>query len=225
MIADVLLVMAALMVATVGQWIFFDQTAPFFQAFSPKLKGEWLSRINATVMDSLLVGFGFLEGHTSHWGFATVVGYFIFDAVHMLLYDATYLTGISHHIVSMTLVGLEKLAMTAEQAASTTTAGSILLSTSPLLNLTWLLHKSGNSTQPYFKYVAALMAIYYGVVRLVVFPWFMATKMDRVTAAVFLPLFGLSIYWFYQIAQMGQKYFMKGTTAEEALNSAQSHEA
>jgi hypothetical protein len=99
------------------------------------------------------------------------------------------------------------------------------MSVSPLLNVTWLLHKSGNSTHPLFKYIAALMAVSYGIIRLGVFPWFMATKMDKVTAAVFLPLLGLSIYWFYQIAQMGRKYFMKGTSAEDALNSSQSHEA
>ena len=225
MIAEVLLVIAALMVATVGQWIFFDQTSPFFQAFSTKLKSEWICRINATIVDALLVGFGFLQGHTSHWGLATVLGYFLFDVIHMFLYDPTYLTGLSHHVISMTVVGLGKLAMTDEQAASATTAAAILMSVSPLLNVTWLLHKSGTSTHPLFKYIAALMAVSYGIIRLGVFPWFMATKMDKVTAAVFLPLLGLSIYWFYQIAQMGRKYFMKGTSAEDALNSSQSHEA
>jgi hypothetical protein len=225
MIAEVLLVIAALMVASVGQWIFFDQTSPFFQKFTTKLKTEWVNRINATVVDSLLVGFALLEGHTSHWGLATVLGYFLFDVIHMFLYDATYLTGISHHVISITVVGLGKLAMTADQAASATTAAAILMSVSPLLNFTWLLHKSGNSAHPYFKYIAALMAVSYGVIRLGIFPWFMATKMDRVTAAVFLPLLGLSVYWFYQIAKMGQKYFMKGTSAEDALNSGQSHEA
>jgi hypothetical protein len=225
MIAEVLLVIATLMVASVGQWIVFDQTSPFFQSFNTKLKTEWVNRINAMVVDSLLVGFALLEGHTSHWGLATVLGYFLFDVIHMLLYDATYLTGLSHHVISITVVGLGKLAMTAEQAASATTAAAILMSTSPLLNLTWLLHKSGNSTHPMFKYIAALMAVSYGVIRLGILPWFMATKMDRITAAVFLPLLGLSVYWFYQIAKMGQKFFMQGMKAEDALNSAQSPEA
>jgi hypothetical protein len=221
----ILLVVAALMVGSVGQWIAFDQTAPFFKAFSAKMKTEWVNRINATIVDSLLVAFGVLEGHTSEWGLATVIGYFIFDVIHMLLYDPTYLTGISHHVVSMTVVGLGKLVMTAEQAGSATTGAAILMSTSPLLNFTWLLHKSGNSGHPLFKYIAGLMAVSYGVIRLGIFPWFMATKMDRVTAMVFLPLLGMSVYWFYQIAQMGRKYFMKGSSAEDALNSARSSES
>ena len=221
----ILLVVAALMVGSVGQWIVFDQTAPFFNAFSAKMKTEWICRVNAMVVDSLLTGFGVLEGHTSEWGLATVVGYFVFDLIHMLLYDPTYLTGLAHHVVSMSVVGLGKLAMTDEQAGNATTAASILMSTSPLLNLTWLLHKGGYSDQPYFKYIAGLMAVSYGVTRLGVLPWFMATKMDKVTAAVFVPLLALSVYWFYKIAKMGQKFFMKGTSAEDALNSAQSHEA
>ena len=221
----ILLVVAALMVASVGQWIVFDQTTPIFKTFDTKMKTEWVNRVNAMFVDALLTWFGVVEGHTSEWGLATVVGYFIFDLIHMFLYDPTYLTGLAHHVVSMTVVGLGKLAMTDEQAASATTAATFLMSTSPLLNLTWLLHKGGYSDQPYFKYIAGLMILSYGITRLGLLPWFMATKMDKVTAALFLPLLGVSVYWFYKIVKMAQKFFMKGMKAEDALNTEQSHEA
>jgi hypothetical protein len=40
MLAEVLLVMAAMMVAAVGQWILFDQTLPVFQSMNSRIKHE-----------------------------------------------------------------------------------------------------------------------------------------------------------------------------------------
>jgi hypothetical protein len=222
MIADVLLVMAALMVATVGQWIFFDQTAPFFKAFDYHTKHEWVGRIAGAIAQLGIILCWFLEGGTSVWGQSLLIGYTLHDILHMLVYE-TDITSYIHHIVSATVFGLLKLTMTPEQTESTALATVILESTSPVLSVTWLLKNAGFSGHPLFKYMSGFAAAFFGIMRCGVFPWAMAKKMDRTTALVLIPFLVLNIYWFWKIIKMVKKVLE--TKAEPASSSEQSHES
>lgn len=222
MLAEVLLVMAALMLAEVGQWIVFDQTAPFFRAFDVRTKHEWLNRITATVATSLIVLFALLSGGTTTWGAAGAIAYFLHDVGHMLMYETDWSMYI-HHVFALTVTGLMRIAMTPIQAEGVAIATAVLESTSPVTNLSWLFNKAGYRTHPAFKYLAGFMVVFFGVMRCGVFPWVMLKKMDKVTAAVFSPLLGLNVYWFYKLIKMAMKFARTGEVV--ASSSEQSHEA
>lgn len=222
MLAEVLLVMATLMVAAVGQWIGFDQTAPFFQAFDWHTKHEWVGRIAGSIAQIGIIVCWILEGATSTWGQSLLIGYTLHDMLHMLVYEND-ITSYIHHIVSATVFGLLKLTMTPEQTESTALAAVILESTSPVLSLTWLLKQGGYSSHPAFKYISGFAAAFFGIMRCGVFPWAMAKKMDRTTALVLIPFLALNVYWFWKILKMIKKILE--TKAEPASSSEQSHEA
>jgi hypothetical protein len=204
MVVEVLLVMAGLMLATVGQWIAFDQTAPFFQAFSTHTKHEWVSRITSGIVQLLLIGFATIQGRTSLWGSSLILGYFLHDTGHMLTYE-TDITSYIHHIVATTVFGLTKLAMTPAQADLSTSVMALLESTSPVLHVTWLLKQAGYGGVPWFKWIAGFAAVFFGFMRIGVFSWVIATKMDRVSTVVFAPLLGLNVYWFWKIVTMARR--------------------
>lgn len=214
--------MAVLMVASVGQWISLDQTAPFFQAFDTRTKHEWLNRTTATVATTLMVIFAILVGHTSTWGTAGAIAYFLHDIGHMLMYETDWSMYI-HHVFSLTVTGLMRIAMTPLQAENVALAVATLESTGPVTNLSWLLNKAGFRSHPAFKYYAAFMVVFFGLMRCGVFPWIMAKKMDKVTAAVFSPLLGLNVYWFYKLIKMAIKFARTGEAPGES--TSQSHES
>ena len=220
MFAEVLLLMAALMLATVGQWITLDQHVSFFHSFDPHTKHEWIGRINGSIVQILVIGYALIQGRTSHWGACLLLAYLLHDTGHMLVYERD-ITSYLHHVVSTTVFGLTKLVMTPDQADSTTIAMAILESTSPVLSATWLLKQAGYSDQPFFKYVAGFAAIFFGVMRCGVFPWMM-TKMDKSSKLIFAPLLALNIYWFWKIIKMMLKVLAK--KEETASSSEQSHE-
>jgi hypothetical protein len=219
---ETLLVMAGLMLFTIGQWIFIDQTAPFFRDLEGHTQHEWVGRITCAVAQLGIIGFYLAEGATSQWAAALVLAYILHDTVHMAIYErdiATYL----HHIVAATILGLMKLTMTSAQVESMALAGAILESTSPVLHATWVAKQAGYGSHPVFKAGAGFAALFFGIVRCGVFPWVMATKMDRVTALVAAPLMVLNVYWFWKILKMLKKALE--TKAEDASNTEQSHEA
>lgn len=218
MLPEVLLIMAGLMLATVGQWMVFDQTAPFFQAFDTHTKHEWVGRINATVVQSMLVVFALSYTKLSHWGWPLLLAYLLHDTGHMLIYERD-LTAYLHHVVTTTVFGLTKLVMTEEQIDSTVRAFTVVESTSPVLHSSWLLRQAGYSNHPWFKYVAGFTAVFFGVMRCGVFPWTM-TKMDTSGKLIFAPLLALNLYWFYKIVKIAMKIITKKD--EPALNTSQS---
>lgn len=222
MLAEVLLVMAALMLATVGQWMTMDHCAPFFQSFSSHKKHEWVGRVTASVVDILLVGFGALHGASSKWGMALLLGYLLHDIGHMLIYE-TDVSSYIHHIMTTTILGLAKIAMTPEQVETSALATCILESTSPVLHSTWLLKQAGYSDQSFFKYLAVFSVAFFGIMRIGVFPWVMMKKMDNVTASVFAPIFVLSLYWFYKLIKMGVKLLRN--EEDSSWSTEQSREA
>jgi hypothetical protein len=204
MIAEILVVMAALMVAAVGQWIGFDQTAPFFQAFDWQTKHEWINRTTASVVTSLIVGLAVLQGSASRWGMALTTAYFLHDLGHTLLYDSD-IANYVHHVVSLAITLLMKFVMTPEQAETVTTAAAILESTNPFVNLSWLLKRAGYNDRPWFKYAAGGMVAVFGIMRVVIFPWFLATKMDRGLMMLFAPIAALNVFWFWKILRLVEK--------------------
>jgi hypothetical protein len=222
MLAEVLLVMASLMVAAVGQWIAFDQTAPFFQAFDSHTKHEWVARIAGSIAQIGIMLCWLVEGATSTWGQSLLLGYTLHDILHMIVYEND-ITSYIHHIVSVTVFGLMKLTMTPVQAESTALATVILESTSPILSLTWLLKNAGYSSHPLFKYISGFAAAFFGIMRCGVFPWAMSKKMDRTTAMVLIPFLALNVYWFWKIIKMMKRVLE--TKEETASNSEQSREA
>ena len=219
MLAEVLLLMAALMLATVGQWIALDQYVPFFQSFDPHTKHEWVGRINGSIVQILVIGYALIQGWSSHWGACLLLAYLLHDTGHMLVYERD-ITSYLHHIVSTTVFGLTKLVMTPDQADSTTIAMAILESTSPVLSATWLLKQAGYSDQPFFKYIAGFAAAFFGVMRCGVFPWMM-TKMDKSGKLIFAPLLALNIYWFYKIVKMMMKVMESASKKEDPSSSTE----
>lgn len=202
----VLILLGLLAVSTVAQYIVFDQTAPFFQNFEWHKKNEWISRINAAVVEIAVLVFAGVTGSESYWGLALLLAYFLHDSLHLLVYDhdiANYI----HHIVGIAVALLRKTVMTPEQADNTYLAAVNLESTSPFIHATWLMREAGYKDHPTFKYLAGFTLVFFGFMRVLLFPWLMYAKMDRVTAAVFSPLLGLNVYWFYKILRMAQKAF------------------
>ena len=222
MLAEVLLLMAAMMLITVGQWIGFDQMAPFFREFDFHTKHEWVGRITVGIVQVGIIAFALLDGVTSHWGVALFTAYILHDVGHMLVYEKDVTTYL-HHLVAATVTGLMKLTMTAQQAESIGLAATVLESTGPVLHTTWLLKQAGYSSEPWFKYIAGAAAAFFGVMRCGVFPWVMAKKMDKVTAMVAAPFLVLNVYWFWKIIKMMLKVLER--KEEDASNSEQSREA
>lgn len=203
---ECILCLALLAVSTVAQYMAFDQTAPFFQSFEWHKKNEWISRINAAVVEIGILLFAGISGQTSVWGVALILAYFVHDILHLLVYDHD-ITNYVHHIVGIALVFLRKTVMTPEQSTNTFLAACNLETTSPFIHATWLMREAGYKDHPTFKYLAGFTLVFFGVMRVVVFPWLMYSRMDKVTAAVFSPLLGLNVYWFYKILRMAQKAF------------------
>jgi hypothetical protein len=222
MLTEVLLVMAAMMVAAVGQWILFDQKVPVFQSLDSKIKHEWVGRIIGSASQIGIILFWLFEGVNSIWGQSLVLGHALHDTLHMLAYE-TDVTAYIHHLVLFTVFGLMKLTMTPAQAESAALATVVLESTSPILSLTWLLKQGGLSGHPSFKFVSGFAAGFFGVMRCGVFPWVMAKKMDRVTALVALPFLMLNLYWFWKILKMLKKVLDKKEVSFSSTE--QSHEA
>lgn len=224
MFTEVILLMATLMLATVGQWMFFDEVAPFFRGFDSHTKHEWVGRINGSIVQILIVATALLEGKTSHWGYPLLLAYLLHDTGHMLIYERD-ITSYLHHVVTTTVFGLTRLVMTPEQTDDTIRAMTVLEATSPVLSATWLLKQAGYSDRPFFKYVAGFAAAFFGIMRCGVFPWVM-TKMDRSGKLIFAPLLALNIYWFYKIVKMMLKVLDNASKKEAAASSSeQSHEA
>ena len=113
--------------------------------------------------------------------------------------------------------------MTPAQADISTLVMALLESTSPVLHVTWLLKQAGYSSHPWFKYIAGFAAAFFGIMRIGVFSWVIATKMDRVSTLVFAPLLVLNVYWFWKILKMAAK--IVETKEEPASSTEQSHEA
>jgi hypothetical protein len=204
MLAEVLVLMAGMMLATVGQWIAFEQGLPVFQTLDSHTKHEWVSRITAFVVEIALIGFALIQGRTSHWGACLMLAYLMHDTGHMLTYE-TDVSSYIHHIVSTTVFGLTRLTMTPDQADVTTLAMAMLESTSPLLHVTWVMKQAGYSQHPLFTIIAGVAAAFFGIMRCGVFPWFMATTMDRGTTLIFAPLMALNVYWFAKIVRLMAK--------------------
>ena len=217
-----LLCMAALMVATVGQWVVMDQM-PFFQAFDWKTKHEWIGRCTATIVQTLCVLIIILWKDTTAWGIPLFLGYHLFDTFHMATYErdpASYF----HHVIAVAVTGLKEMVMSAAQIEPAIQATMTLEVSSPPLHISWLLNKAGYGDRPWFKYVAGFAAVFFAIMRLGAFPWLVATKMDTVTAMVSSPFILLNLYWFYKIVRMALRKF-GGTKAKDASNTEQSHEA
>jgi hypothetical protein len=213
MFVEVVLLLAVLTVSTVAQYIGFDQGASFFQAFEWKKKNEWISRINAGVVEVGVLLFALFSGNATVWGVALLFAYFLHDSVHLLLYDHD-ITNYIHHIVGIVLLILRGTVMTPEQSYGTFIAGMNLESTGPFINATWLMRAAGYKDHPTFKYLAGFTLVFFGLMRVLLFPWLMYTRMDKVTAAVFSPLLGLNVYWFYKILRMAQKAFTTNSGGE-----------
>jgi hypothetical protein len=204
MLVQVLVLMAGMMLATVGQWMAFEQGLPVFQTLDSHTKHEWVARITALVVEIALIGFALIQGRTSQWGACLMLAYLMHDTGHSLIYESDVSPYI-HHIVAITVFGLTKLTMTPEQADVTTLALAMLESTSPLLHVTWLMKQAGYSQHPLFTIIAGVTAAFYGIMRCGVFPWFMATTMDRGTTLIFAPLMALNVYWFAKIVRLMAK--------------------
>ena len=97
--------------------------------------------------------------------------------------------------------------MTPEQSYNAFLATMNLESTSPFINATWLMRAAGYAEHPAFKYVAGFTLVFFGLMRVVVFPWLMYSRMDTVTTAVFAPFLVLNVYWFSKLIRMAQKAF------------------
>lgn len=201
------------MLAVVTQWITFDQTAPFFQAFDTRTKHEWINRITASLAEIGIIGFALTHDMSSRWGAALGVAYFLHDTAHMFLYETEFSPYI-HHVVAFAVLMMMKYAMSPEQAAAALTAVVTLESTSPVLHSTWLLNKAGYRSYPFFKYVMGFAAAFFGVMRVGVLPWLMHSRMDLPTAAVFAPILGLNLFWFWKILKMLRKA-MRPSSQEE----------
>ena len=212
MLTEVILVMAAMMVAAVGQWILFDQTLPVFQSLDSRIKHEWVGRIIGSASQIGIILFWLFEGASSNWGQSLILGYTLHDILHMLTYE-TDITAYIHHIVAVTVTGLFKMTMTPEQAESAALATVVLESTSPFLSLTWLMKRGGLDNHPLFTYISGFAALFFGFMRCGVFPWVMMKKMDRVTALVAMPFLILNFYWFWKILKMLKRVLDKKEVA------------
>lgn len=210
---ETLLILGVLMISAVGQWMVYEQTVPFFQAFDTRSKHEWVSRVNACVFTAIIVGFAAIQGSTTVWGKGVAMAYFLHDIGHMLLFE-TDITAYGHHIVAVATTLLMRFMMTPAQADTVATATAVLESTSPFVNTTWLLNKSGHSSHPIFKYVAGFMVLFFGLMRVGVFPWIVWTRMDRASAALFSPLVALNVYWFYKLIRLVQKKLASSAESE-----------
>jgi hypothetical protein len=222
MLAKALLVMATLMVFTVGQWIAVDQTTPFFRDFSWHRKNEWVGRITAGIAQIAMILFGVLDGPASEWMASTLIGFTLHDVIHLLIYETDVVTYL-HHVVTAAGLGLMKMTMTPDQIAMGGLGVIILESTTPLLHVTWLLKQAGHGSHPLFKYFAGMTAALYGIMRLGVLPWVMTKTMDRAMAFVFFPFLLMSVYWFWKIVKM----MLRVLESKEPLasSSEQSHES
>jgi hypothetical protein len=206
MFLEVVLSLALLTVSTVAQYIGFDQLAPFFQAFEWKKKNEWISRINAIVIEVGVLLFAMVSGGSTVWGVGSLLAYFLHDSVHLLLYDHD-ITNYIHHIIGTAVILLRSTVMTPDQASSTFIAALNLESTGPFINATWLMRAAGYKEHPAFKYLAGFTLVFFGLMRVLLFPWLMYNHMDKGTAIMFSPLLVLNVYWFYKIIGMAQKAF------------------
>lgn len=213
---EVLLSLGCLMLFTVGQWIVMDQTAPFFRDFDAKTKHAWIGRVTATVFDTLVILFAAVNGYKTVWGAALLIAYVVHDTFHTLLYDRN-IGNYVHHIVSFALTVLQKTVMNPMQAEATRLAMFTLESTSPFLHASWLMNKAGYGTHPTFKYVAGFSVVFFGVMRLLAFPWVMYSSMDTVTAGVFSPLLGLNVYWFYKLVRLARRVLDKNSGTDLPL--------
>ncbi len=204
MFVEVVLILALLTVTTVAQYITFDQTAPFFRAFDWKTKNDWIGRITGTLCQLGMLVLGFTGGYTHRWLVPLVFAYFLHDAAHCTLYT-TEITNYVHHIVGLAVVALQKTVMTPEQSYGAFLATMNLESTSPFLNASWLMRAAGYAEHPAFKYLAGFTVVFFGIMRVLVFPWLMYSRMDKVSAAVFSPFLALNVYWFYKLVNMARK--------------------
>lgn len=204
MFVEVVLILALLTVTTVAQYIGFDQLAPFFQAFDWKTKHDWIGRITASCCQIAMLLGGLIGEHSSHWLVGLVVAYFLHDALHCTLYDHD-ITNYIHHIVGLAVTVLRETVMTPEQSYNAFLATMNLETTSPFLNATWLMRAAGYGDAPVFKYVAGFTLLFFGLMRVIVFPWLMYSRMDRVTTAVFAPFLALNVYWFSKLIRMAQR--------------------
>lgn len=210
---QVLLLVALLATLNVGQWIVSDQTLPFFRDFDWKKKNDWMSRVTAGLVELVAFVFAGVTGHTSEWGWSLMTAFFLEDTLHLLAYDHSILNYIHHAVVGMAFI-LFRTLMTPEQVKSGYHAFLAVESTGPFLQATWLMREAGLKKHPAFKYLAAFTLVFYGVMRVGVFPWLMHAHMDRGMALLLLPLLGLNVYWFYKLCRMAQKAFATNSGGE-----------
>jgi hypothetical protein len=198
---EVLLSLGCLMIFSVSQWMVLEHTAPFFRDFDTKTKHAWIGRVTATVFETAVILFAAVNGYQTVWGAALLIAYLIHDMGHTILYDPK-LENFVHHIISFVLTILQKTLMSPDQAEATRRAMFTLESTGPVLHISWAMNKAGYANHPAFKYVAGFSVVFFGIMRLLAFPWVMYTSMNTATASVFSPLLGLNVYWFYKLVQL-----------------------
>ena len=206
MFVEVLVILAFLTVLTVAEYIGFDQTTPVFQALDWKKKNDWIGRVTGIIGQIGMFLFAAISGERSHWGVAWVLAYFLHDVAHCMLYDRD-ITNYIHHIIAFIIAVLREVVMTPEQAYGTYLTVLNLESTSPFINATWLMREAGYKDHPAFKYLAGFTVVFFGLMRVLLFPLVMWKTLDAATATMFAPIFGLNCYWFYKIIGMAQRAF------------------
>ena len=203
---QILLWVALLVTANVCQWILSDQTLPFFRGFDWTKKNDWISRVTAGLVELVAFVFAGVSGATSAWGWSLMMAFFLEDTLHLLMYDHSVLNYI-HHAVVGTAFALSRTLMTPKQYTDAYHAFLTIESTGPFLQATWLMREAGFKDHPTFKYLAGFTLLFYGVMRVGVFPWLMSTQMDRGLALMLTPLLGLNVYWFSKLCRLAYKAF------------------
>jgi hypothetical protein len=77
------------------------------------------------------------------------------------------------------------------------------------------MREAGYKDHPAFKYLAGFMVVFFGLMRVLLFPWLMWKHMDPAIATMFFPIFGLNIYWFYKILMLAKKEFAVQSNPEK----------
>ena len=176
-----------------------------FTGLPYKTKCELLNRISSIMFQLYLCYNGiYLTPERAEWVAGSMVGYMIYETIHMTFYCRSIDMYIHHAVFPLAYI-LSISYMDKEERLAhltrITTIAWMLESTAPFLTVSWCLHTFKYPNNTFHKIFKVLTGVYWSFIRIGVFPYYIYLVNDVRYYSISIPLYALQLYWFRLIVK------------------------
>jgi hypothetical protein len=167
---------------------------PFYSAFTPTQKYEWLAWTSTVMFQSTFILLYYFQTFSLIDLGRYFLGHLVYDTVFLVAYNRDPLMYL-HHLVAMCLCCFVPLSL----GPQVLEAAIILERSNILLGCVWLLNRAGHGSTRLVKYLGALALLVYVPIRLVWFPYYLlrvASSEVLWMMGIFIPM---NVFWCWKL--------------------------